>query len=286
MATSRRRIDHIVLAVHDLEAAAQFYTRLGFKVGARNKHPWGTENRLVQFGSSFIELITVGDGSQAIALHEPGRFSFGAFVRDYLTDGEGFAMFVLDSPNAKADAKRFAEKRIGSFEPFFFERRARRPDGSETQVAFSLAFAMDTRIPNASFFVCEQHFPENFWSPAFQKHPNGATDIVEVRLATINPAEHADFLGAFTGVAGRPGEDGGMTFSLGEGGSFTVERTERRAGLTGYAIAVPSLARQLDLLSAANNPCSATRDGITVMAEDAFGVAITFVSADQRAGHF
>ena len=43
-----RGLDHIVHAVRDLDAAAQFYRRAGFTVGARNKHAWGTENHLVQ----------------------------------------------------------------------------------------------------------------------------------------------------------------------------------------------------------------------------------------------
>ncbi|MEI9805413.1 MAG: VOC family protein [Pseudolabrys sp.] len=34
-----RSLDHIVHAVHDLDAAAEAYARLGFIVGARNKHP-------------------------------------------------------------------------------------------------------------------------------------------------------------------------------------------------------------------------------------------------------
>ena len=58
-----RRIDHLVVAVRDLDEAGSFYRRLGFQVGARNRHPWGTENRLVQFSDSFIELITVGEGA-------------------------------------------------------------------------------------------------------------------------------------------------------------------------------------------------------------------------------
>ncbi|MBK5567895.1 VOC family protein [Ensifer sp. SSB1] len=283
MAISKRRIDHLVLAVHDLEAAAQFYTRLGFSVGARNKHPWGTENRLIQFGSSFIELITVGDRLQALPPHEPGRFSFGAFVRDYLTHREGFAMVVLDSPDAKADAKRFAENGIGSFEPFFFERKGHRPDGAETHVAFSLAFAMDPPIPNASFFVCQQHFPENFWNSEFQKHSNGAMNIVAVTLAARNPAKHVDFLAEFTSASACPGADGDMTFFLAEHGSVSVKKTVCGGGLTGYAIAVPSLPQQLDLLAAANVPHSAARESIMIRAQDAFGVAITFVSAGERA---
>jgi hypothetical protein len=45
-----RRIDHIVAAVRDLDEAGDFYCRLGFQVGTRNEHPWGTENRLIQSG--------------------------------------------------------------------------------------------------------------------------------------------------------------------------------------------------------------------------------------------
>ncbi len=52
MSQAKRRIDHLVLAVRDLDAAGLFYERLGFQVGARNRHPWGTENRIVQFQSS------------------------------------------------------------------------------------------------------------------------------------------------------------------------------------------------------------------------------------------
>jgi catechol 2,3-dioxygenase-like lactoylglutathione lyase family enzyme len=83
-----RRIDHLVVAVHDLDQAGSFYQRLGFQVGARNRHPWGTENRIVQLPSSFIELITVGEGA-AIAPHRASAFSFGAFVQDYLRGREG-----------------------------------------------------------------------------------------------------------------------------------------------------------------------------------------------------
>ncbi|NBQ40412.1 MAG: VOC family protein [Alphaproteobacteria bacterium] len=99
-----------------------FYERLGFKVGARNRHPWGTENRIVQFPGAFLELITVGEGAE-IPVHGEGRFSFGAFVRDYLAIQEGLAMLVLQSQDAKADKAAFDNAGIGGFEPFYFERK-------------------------------------------------------------------------------------------------------------------------------------------------------------------
>jgi len=226
VAISERRIDHLVLAVHDLAAAAEFYRGLGFQVGARNVHPWGTENHIVQFGTSFLELITVGNAA-AIPEHKPDHFSFGAFGRDYLKKREGLAMLVLDSVDAKADAATFRREGIGPFEPFFFERKGKRPDGSETHVAFTLAFAMDPGIENAAFFRCQQHFPENFWNPKFQVHPNGATGVKRVTLQALG--DHSKFLSGFTGANGID------SFPLARGGKLNVEKGGD--GFSGFTIA-------------------------------------------------
>ena len=275
MTTSHRRIDHLVLTVRDLDRAAAFYESLGFQVGARNRHPWGTENRLVQFRSSFLELITVGDGT-LIPPHEPGRFSFGAFVRDYLQAREGLAMVVLDSTDAPADAAEFARTGIGRFEPFHFERKGRRPDGSEIVVAFSLAFALDPRLPDTSFFVCQQHNPEAFWNPAFQQHANGAGTIGSVTLEVADPSAHADFLAAFTGVAGRSGREQDIVFPLQGDGRLEVVSGTGAPGCTSYRVTVTdpaAIAERLDRLAI---PFRTDDDVVTIGADAAFGVAIQF----------
>ncbi|RYE56748.1 MAG: VOC family protein, partial [Rhizobiaceae bacterium] len=56
-----RGLDHIVHAVRDLDAAAGFYRRLGFTVSARNIHPWGTHNHVVQLNRFFVEILGIGD---------------------------------------------------------------------------------------------------------------------------------------------------------------------------------------------------------------------------------
>ncbi|SHJ17856.1 Glyoxalase-like domain-containing protein [Aureimonas altamirensis DSM 21988] len=272
-----RRIDHLVVTVRDLDAAGDFYHRLGFMVGARNRHPWGTENRLVQFRSSFIELITVGTDEGAIPPHAPGRFSFGAYVRDALRQRQGLAMLVLDSADAKADAARFAKAGIGDFEPFFFERKGRRPDGSETHVAFTLAFAVDAAAPDAGFFVCQQHYPENFWNPQFQAHPNGGRNIAGVTLAAAHPPAHEAFLAAFTG--GVPQGDG--VFPL-DGGRIDVVPAEQGDGarFTAFAVAVPDIDAQADRLGAAGIAFERAGDRLTIPAETAYGVEIRFERAE------
>jgi catechol 2,3-dioxygenase-like lactoylglutathione lyase family enzyme len=282
-----RRIDHLVVAVHDLDKAASFYQRLGFQVGGRNRHPWGTENRIVQLADSFIELITVGEGA-AISPHQASAFSFGAFVQDYLSHREGLAMLVLDSQDAKADAARFAEKGVGSFEPFYFERSGRRPDGSETKVAFTLAFASDEGAPRAGFFVCQQHFPENFWNPEFQRHDNKAAGISAVALAAPNPAGYRAFLTTFTGTEPTSPDRDDLSFRLGESHFdvltqddaaeiyASVEAELDQPSFVAFGVRVEDIHRQATWLDAAEIPYQHIGSRLIVPASAAFGVAIAF----------
>jgi catechol 2,3-dioxygenase-like lactoylglutathione lyase family enzyme len=282
-----RRIDHLVVAVHDLDQAGSFYQRLGFQVGARNRHPWGTENRIVQLPSSFIELITVGEGA-AIAPHRASAFSFGAFVQDYLGDREGLAMLVLDSQDANADAALFSESGIGSFEPFHFERSGRRPDGSETKVAFTLAFTSAENSPKAGFFVCQQHFPENFWNPEFQRHDNKATQISSVTLAAPSPERLRSFLRAFSGVQPASPDGDDLSFRLGDShidvltpddaaeiyGSVEAELDQ--PSFVAFAVRVEDIHRQAQGLDSADIPYQHIGSRLIVPASAAFGVAIAF----------
>jgi len=192
-----RGLDHIVHAVRDLDAEADFYRRAGFTVGAQNRHPWGTHNHIVQFPGFFVELLNIGQ-SELIVPHAPRLFSFGDFLRNFLARGEGLAMLVLEGSGAAADAEAFRLAGIGDFQVFDFEREAKRPDGSTVKVAFSLAFAADEEAPDAGFFTCQQHYQENFWNPAFQDHLNGVTGVT---MVAERPEAHRDFLGAFTGVS-------------------------------------------------------------------------------------
>lgn len=203
-------LDHIVHAVRDLDAAAEFYARAGFTVGARNRHAWGTHNRIVQLKNAYIELLTVAE-PEKIPPHGARSFSFGAYHRDFLAEREGFAMLILNSSNAVEDAGSFEKAGIGGFKVFDFAREGAKPDGTPVRLAFSLAFARDQASPNVRFAVCQHHFPENFWDPAFQSHANGAGAVSGVVLVAENPTGHHIFLKAFTGVSDLHSSSIGIT---------------------------------------------------------------------------
>src|SRR5256885_3395736 len=115
--TTLFRSDHIVHAVHDLDAAGDAYARLGFTVGVRNRHPWGTHNRIVQFPGVFIELLSVGE-PERIPPARPRMLAFGAFTRDFLAKGEGLSMLVLEGKSAAADAEALRTAGLGDFDGF------------------------------------------------------------------------------------------------------------------------------------------------------------------------
>ena len=214
--------------MRDLDTAVEAYRALGFQVGARNRHPavWGTQNHVVQLAGTYIELLALADVS-GIVSHAPRHFSFGAFNHDFLARREGLSMLVLEGRGA-ADAEEFRARGISPFDLFEFEREARRPDGAPITLGFALAFAADPRAPDIGFFTSKHRHPEAFWNPEFQRHPNGAARIAGVVMVAREPAQHRDFLLAFSG--GRPTDNGGVLIKTERGDIevMTPDAYERR----------------------------------------------------------
>lgn len=194
-----RGIDHVIHLVRDLDAAAATYEKLGFLVSSRNKHPFGTHNRIVQIDGSYIEILEVAEPEKIQG--EGGPTSFAHFHRDFLSrNGEGLSGLVLASPDANADKVAFDKAGFGGFPVFDFGRMGKRPDGSEAELAFSLAFLRDPDSPDVMTFVAHHKRPENFWFKELQAHPNGASRVSSAIFTAESPTDHQYFLQAWTGV--------------------------------------------------------------------------------------
>jgi len=193
-----RGLDHIVHVVRDLQAAAKFYSNAGFTVGARNRHPWGTHNVIVQLKNCFIEILEVAEPDKIVP-HGAHSFSFGAFNRDFVALHQGFSMLILNSRDAREDSRSFEASGLSNSKVFDFSREGKKPDGTPVKLAFSLAFASEKASPNVAFAVCQHHFPENFWNPLFQTHGNGVISAPGVVMVADRPSEHEKFLKTFTG---------------------------------------------------------------------------------------
>jgi hypothetical protein len=195
--------------VGDLEGVSGLYRRLGFTVGARNRHSWGTHNHIVQLPGFFIELLTVAEPEN---LGTDGFSNlFGRFHQSFIGNQDGLSLLLLATDDAATDAAALQSAGIAASNVLKFERDGKRPDGATVKVAFSLAFARDAGAPGVGFAVCQQHFPENFWNPAFQRHANSASGIAGAVLVAENPADHHIFLSAFTGVRDLHATSGGVS---------------------------------------------------------------------------
>ncbi|MDH3452791.1 MAG: VOC family protein [Gammaproteobacteria bacterium] len=203
-----RQIDHVVIAVSDLDRVVGQYQALGFTVTPRGYHDWGTMNQLVQFpGANFVELLAIEAAARIPehALDEiPPRFSFGAHNRDFLARGEGMSMLVLSGNDSRADVAAFAARGLTTYAPFDFTRQARQPDGSEVEVAFSLAFASYSAAPRVGLFTCHNRYPQYFYRPTYQSHANGVAAITAVVTSATEPQPFANVLADFAGGVAVP----------------------------------------------------------------------------------
>jgi hypothetical protein len=288
-----RGIDHIVHCVNDLDAAIARFKALGFTLTPRALHPFGTGNALVQLQGNFIELLAIVE-PEKIAGAAAGGFSFGAFCRDYLARREGMAMLVFESHDAQADHRDFEAAGLTTYPVFDFARKATLPSGEEAEVAFSLAFVTHEAAPQAAFFTCQQHAPEYFWKPDYQRHANGAQAVAEIVMVADAPS---DWRGLFEGLqgAGSVSEtEGGIAVRTNRGQVTVLDEAAFAARFPGesapagregpvFAAAIVSVA-DLDVLREQLDTSSVkigkSADGTPfVRPADAYGLVLGFVPA-------
>ena len=284
-----RDIDHLVLAVRDLDAARATYQRMGFTLTPVARHPFGTKNSLAQLQGGFLELLAVDDPALIV---EPGEaaFSFAAFNRDYLAEREGLSMLVLQSADPAADRAAFAAGELPVYVPFSFERTAKGPDGIDRKVAFDLTFTSDARVYGAAgFFTCRNRFPENFWRAEFQHHVNGAARIAAAVFSSRDPADFHIFFTVFTGQHDMTATSLGVTFDLGQSQLDLLSPPAFRAffgedagsdprRFVGYRIAVGDVSATRALFATNGVPFTELSGALVVPSSFTHGVAVAFVA--------
>ena len=99
---SRLWMDHVIYAVDDLDAAgAALFDREGLASVPGGRHEgWGTANRIVPLGESYLELIAVVD------VEEAEGSEFGRAVRRALTEDHPLVGWVVATDDIDAVAKR------------------------------------------------------------------------------------------------------------------------------------------------------------------------------------
>lgn len=180
------RIDHVVLAVRDLDEAADRLARdHGLATMPGGSHPgWGTANRIAPLGSDYVELLAVVDPAVA------GGTTLGRLLLDRSAGGDAWFAVCLADDDIDATASRLGlTVEHGSRE---------RPDG--TEVRWRGAGIEDPRrTPGFPFFITWDVAPGQHPAEASLEQPCGATGIAWVEIAADPVA-----FDAWTGDAGVP----------------------------------------------------------------------------------
>tara|TARA_E500000331_G_scaffold356716_1_gene415907 strand:+ start:7834 stop:8637 length:804 start_codon:yes stop_codon:yes gene_type:complete len=254
-----REIDHLVLAVRELETAALTYQRLGFKLTPQAQHPFGTGNRLAQLQGNFIEILSVTEPDWVSESGEE-KFSFGAYNRNFLARREGISMVSLQSTDWLRDRIDFEMAGLSLHAPFAFTRMAVQPDGTEVEMGFDLTFAFDPSTPNVVFFTCcHRHSLNHFYKVDYQAHPNGAERISAVFIESTDVAGTERRLSAL-----------GVNRTL-----FEIVSGQRDA-FTGFAMDVSDLSVTRQILLDSGLDLDNAPDAVTIGPDSTFGVTVKF----------
>lgn len=175
------RLDHLVIAVDDPDAAAaELERRVGLACSGGGRHPtWGTHNRLAWFGDTYAELIGVFDRSLA-----PSGAVSRAVLAALDAGHPGLVTYALATDVAAADLARL--RAAGSDLSDLESRSRTRPDGEV--VRWRAAFP--PRLgPDQPPFIVEHEPVGGEWGPAarevraVERHPIGGP--VRVRALTL-----------------------------------------------------------------------------------------------------
>lgn len=160
-------IDHVVIAVADLDAATRDYEALGFTVLPGGEHPRGTRNALVVLADgAYLEII-------AFPKPVPGFRWWEVFA----AAGPGFVDYALLPEDFEADIARQRAAGIALDGPVDGSRL--QPDG--IRIAWRSARPLEPDIP----FLVEDVTPRHLRVPegAPRIHANGVTGIAAVTVA-------------------------------------------------------------------------------------------------------
>jgi catechol 2,3-dioxygenase-like lactoylglutathione lyase family enzyme len=163
-----RGIDHLVIAVSDLEGASKAYTDLGFTVVPGGRHTGvGTYNALIAFADgSYLELI---------AFYEP-RPDHRWWAA--LQAGGGLVDYCMQTDDLAADTMTLRKAGVNIGDPEGKNRK--RPDGYDVRWRYSLA--RDDHRGIAPFLI-EDETPRHERIPRETAHANSVTGIAALTVA-------------------------------------------------------------------------------------------------------
>jgi hypothetical protein len=170
-------LDHVVIDVRDhIDEAMRSFASLGFQLTPRGHHTLGSVNHLAMFATDYLELL--GFGRDSATRLEIARFPAGL-------NGLVFKTTDADLVHREAEAAALPVLPVQAFS------RPVALDGTTQDARFRTTRLDADKIAVGRVYFCEHLTPDLVWRPEWQTHPNGASAIARVVMATADPQRTA-----------------------------------------------------------------------------------------------
>jgi catechol 2,3-dioxygenase-like lactoylglutathione lyase family enzyme len=173
------RIDHVVIAVADLQSSIEAYTRLGFNIYAGGVHPGrGTHNAISLNADDYLELLSVRNREEYRA-----AATAGGGLLDFIAAGGGLRHVVVASDDLAADVAAMRGRGVDVRDEVGGRRR--------TEGGLTLSWKAGVLGPSHPLpLVFIQHLTplevRRRQVPVVGNHPNGVQRIDRVYIATTD----------------------------------------------------------------------------------------------------
>jgi catechol 2,3-dioxygenase-like lactoylglutathione lyase family enzyme len=287
--TDAVKLDHVGVAIRDLDRGRAAYERLGFTLTPRSIHrgspspgaaviPFGSGNHCAMFRDGYLEIV---------GLTDPAIYSnIKSLVARY--EGAHIVAFGVDSADAACETLK--QRGIAVEGVRKLERDAAYgPDGRETRkAAFRNLYFDLAAYPEARMIFIEHLTPDVLWQPQLLDHANGAVAIRDVFYCVADAQAAADKYAALFGIDAKSTADGEWRIALDRGNVWiaTPEAWARRApdaavpalpSPAGIGFAVKDLAAtRARLVKNGLEPRDGPEGAVWVAPEHACGAAILF----------
>ena len=215
-------IDHAVVMVKDLDAAAANWKRLGFTISPRGTHSakMGSGNYTIMLDPDYIELLGVLTETE-----------HNAPARAFLANREGIERIAFTAVDSADGAEEIRARGYEPIGPTDFERPVTMPDGSVSAAKFRTFQWPVAEAPGGlRIFACQHKTRETVWIPELMKHANGAQRLKQVLIASPEPATDAAHLVRLIDGGTRTEPDGAIAVPSGSDRADFVFLTRHQLG--------------------------------------------------------
>ncbi|CAM5202852.1 Catechol 2,3-dioxygenase-like lactoylglutathione lyase family enzyme OS=Castellaniella defragrans OX=75697 GN=HNR28_001311 PE=4 SV=1 [Castellaniella defragrans] len=193
-------VDHIVIAVRNLDAAARAWQAAGFTVSPRGKHSEhiGTANYTIVFGHDYMELLGV---DHETAHNQP--------TVAFLKQREGVERAAFTTDDAAALADEIKAHGFAATGPVAFSRPVALPDGAASEARFQVtAWPVAEAPAGLRVFACQHFTRDAVWIPSLQHHANGAQGLVRLEIVAGDSKAEATQLARLIDQTAQPTASG------------------------------------------------------------------------------